>query len=210
MPRLQCPGAIYHLVTRGDGRRSLFHDDGHYARFTQGLSDEVDRSGIVLAFCWMPNHGHSLSKTPEPNLCRGMQHWLSGYANWYAKRNRRTGHLFQGRYIAFSVEDEGYYWMAEGNDPVLRRRRVRRINPVGVEANNSATPVRYSVTPDEYVGFRSSAAGRAMAAYLCRRYTREQPFENQHESRIPSLTPSLDLFGFDLSKRLVNFELANK
>ncbi len=39
-----------------------------------------------------------------------MQHWLSGYANWYAKRNRRTGHVFQGRYKAFPVEDEGYYW----------------------------------------------------------------------------------------------------
>ena len=64
MPRLQYSGAIYHLVTRGDGRRTLFHDDGHYARFTQGLSDEVDRSGwIVLAFCWMPNHVHALIKT---------------------------------------------------------------------------------------------------------------------------------------------------
>lgn len=56
-PRLQYPGAIYQLVTRGDGRRT---------------------------------HVHALIKTPEPNLCRGMQHWLSGYANWYAKRNRRT------------------------------------------------------------------------------------------------------------------------
>ena len=90
-PRLQYPGAIYHLVTRGDGRRTLFHDDGHDARFTQGLIDEVSWSGwIVLAFCWMPNHVHALIKTPEPNLCRGMQHWLSGYANWYAKRNRYT------------------------------------------------------------------------------------------------------------------------
>ena len=40
-PRLQYPGAIYHLVTRGNGRRTLFHDDGHYSRFTQGLNDEV-------------------------------------------------------------------------------------------------------------------------------------------------------------------------
>ncbi len=58
----------------------------------------------------MPNHIHALIKTPHPNLCRGMQRWLSGYANGYAKRNRRTGHLFQGRYKAFPVEDEGYYW----------------------------------------------------------------------------------------------------
>lgn len=66
LPRLQYSGAIYHLVTRGDGRRTLFHDDGHYERFTQGLRDEVARSGwIVLAFCWMPNHVHALIKTPE-------------------------------------------------------------------------------------------------------------------------------------------------
>ena len=61
LPRIQYPGAIYHLLTRGDGRRALFHDEGHYTRFTQGLSDEVVRSGwIVLAFCWMPNHVHAL------------------------------------------------------------------------------------------------------------------------------------------------------
>ncbi len=110
-PRIQFPGANYHVVIRGDGRRGLFHDSGHYQRFTQGLQDEVQRSGwIVLAFCWMPNHIHALIQTPEPNLARGMQHWLSEYANWYAKRNRRTGHLYQGRYKAFLVEDAGYYW----------------------------------------------------------------------------------------------------
>ena len=58
----------------------------------------------------MPNHIHALIQTPELNLSSGMQHWLSGYANWYAKRNRRTGHLYQGRYKAFLVEDAGYYW----------------------------------------------------------------------------------------------------
>jgi hypothetical protein len=58
----------------------------------------------------MPNHIHALIQTPEPNLAKGMQHWLSGYANWFAKRNGRTGHLYQGRYKAFLVEDAGYYW----------------------------------------------------------------------------------------------------
>lgn len=110
-PRIQFAGANYHIVTRGDGRRPLFHDQGHYDRFTLGLKQEVERSGwIVLTFCWMPNHIHALIQTPEPNLASGMQHWLSGYANWYAKRNQRTGHLYQGRYKAFLVEDAGYYW----------------------------------------------------------------------------------------------------
>jgi len=57
----------------------------------------------------MPNHIHALIKTPEPNLSNGMQHWLSGYANWYAKRNRRTGHLYQGRFKAFQVENSSYF-----------------------------------------------------------------------------------------------------
>ena len=110
-PRIQFAGANYHVVTRGDGRRALFHDQGHYERFTDGLRQQTERSGwIVLAFCWMPNYIHALIQTPEPNLASGMQHWLSGYANWYAKRNRRTGHLYQGRYKAFLVEDAGYYW----------------------------------------------------------------------------------------------------
>ncbi len=86
MPRLhriQFPGANYHVIALGDGRRRLFHDLGHYQRFTRGLPEEVGRSGwIVLAYCWMPNHIHALIQTPEPNLARGMQHWLSGYANW--------------------------------------------------------------------------------------------------------------------------------
>ena len=150
----------------------------------------------MLAFCWMPNHVHALIKTPEPNLCRGMQHWLSGYANWYAKRNRPTGLLFQGRY----TEDflRRVLSMAEGDDPVLHRRRVRSANPVSVDSIFGTTASQYAVSADENVGFRSGTAGRDMAAYLCRRYTsatlRElsERFGLSHpaESRIPSLTPA--------------------
>ena len=111
LSRLQYEDAIYHVVTRGDDQRRLCHDEGHYKRFTEGLAEQVDRRGWqVIAYCWMPNHIHALIRTPQPNLARGIQHWLSGYANWYAKRNRRTGHLYQGRYKAYPVEDEGYDW----------------------------------------------------------------------------------------------------
>jgi putative transposase len=62
LPRLEYPNAIYHVVTRGDGRRQLFHDDRHCERFTQGLIDEVNRSSwLVTAYCWMPNHIHDLT-----------------------------------------------------------------------------------------------------------------------------------------------------
>ena len=54
-PRVKFPGAIYHVVTRGDGRQLLFHDDRHYQRFTEGLEAEVLReaslgSDLVFGF----------------------------------------------------------------------------------------------------------------------------------------------------------------
>jgi len=170
LPRLQYPGAIYHIVTRGDGRRKLFHDDGHFERFTRGLAEEVDRSGwIVIAYGWMPNHIHALIKTPQPNLCRGMQHWLSGYANWYAKRNRRTGHLNPPdpklerlRDWVHGGEDflKRTLAMASGEDEGANRRRRRRMVPVTVDAVLDATALQYGTSADRYCGYRSSAVGR--------------------------------------------------
>ena len=136
VPRLQYENAIYHIVTRGDGRRKLFHGEDHYKRFTKGLAEEVDRSGWqVVACCWMPNQIHALIKTPRPNLCNGMQHWLSGY------------------------------------DAEEFERQIRRSSVITVDDVIENTAKEYGVSPAEYSGFRSSAGGRDVAAYLCRRFT---------------------------------------
>jgi hypothetical protein len=56
----------------------------------------------------MTNHFHLVIRTPEPNLSRAMQ-WLNGtYADWFNRRHKRAGHLFQGRFHAFVVEKEAY------------------------------------------------------------------------------------------------------
>ncbi len=109
--RIEFPNAIYHVMARGNGRQAIFHTDSDYQRMTDGLAKTVDRTGWqVFAFVWMPNHVHLFLRTPKPNLSVGMQYLLSGYANWYAKRHQRTGHLFQGRFKAELVEDESYFW----------------------------------------------------------------------------------------------------
>jgi hypothetical protein len=77
--------------------------------------------GELLAFVVLSNHLHLLVRTPRPNLGRGMQRFLSGYALWYARRRRRSGHLFQGRYRAEMIEDESYYWVVS---------RYIHLNPV--------------------------------------------------------------------------------
>ena len=198
-PRIQFPGANYHLITRGDGRQKLFHDQGHYERFTKGLEEEVQRCGwIVLSFCWMPNHIHALIQTPQPNLATGMQHWLSGYANWYAKRNRRTGHLFKEnlREWVFGSEDflRRMVALAEGSRPNRHQSTSRRLRTVSMQEILRATALEHGVEPSDYSGFRSPAAGRDMAAWLCRRWT---------GSTLAELGPAFGLAGTDSVSNLV-------
>jgi REP element-mobilizing transposase RayT len=78
-------------MARGNGRQAIFHIEDDYQRMTDGLAKTVSRTDWqVLAYVWMPNHIHLLVRTPKPNLSRGMQYLLSGYANWYAKRHQRS------------------------------------------------------------------------------------------------------------------------
>ncbi len=107
--RIEFPGAIYHVMSRGNARQTVFRDDSDYQRLIKGLETVVGRLGWdLLCFVLMPNHFHLLVRTPRPNLSRGMQHLTSGYANWCSRRHRRPGHTFQGRFKSELIEDESY------------------------------------------------------------------------------------------------------
>ncbi len=109
--RIEYEDAIYHVMTRGNARQDIVHDDDDRRRILDDLERVVARSGwLVLSFVVMTNHLHILLRTPRPNLARGMQAFLSSYSLHVARRRRRPGHVFQGRYKAEMIEDESYYW----------------------------------------------------------------------------------------------------
>ena len=109
--RIEYEGAIYHVTARGNARQQIVLADADRTRLWEGLAAAAVRYGWeLLAFVFMTNHLHLLLRTPRPNLSAGMQYFLSGYANWFARRHRRPGHLFQGRFKGHLVEDESYFW----------------------------------------------------------------------------------------------------
>ena len=109
--RIEYPGAIYHAMSRGNARQAIFRDDADRQKLLEYLEDSVVRCGWELfSFVFMPNHFHLFLRTPRPNLGKGMQRLLSSYANSFARRHRRPGHLFQGRYKGELIEDETYFW----------------------------------------------------------------------------------------------------
>ncbi|HYK03157.1 MAG TPA: transposase [Thermoanaerobaculia bacterium] len=107
--RLDLPGALHHVTSRGNERRRIFRSNRDREAFLQLLADAVKRfRWSVTAWVLMTNHYHLVIQTPEPNLSRGMQ-WLNGtYADWFNRRHKRSGHLFQGRFKSFLIDKETY------------------------------------------------------------------------------------------------------
>jgi putative transposase len=72
--RVQYPGAIYHVMNRGDRREPIFADDRDRRRFLDTLSEAGAKTGWQIhAWCLLPNHFHLVVETPQPNLVAGMK-----------------------------------------------------------------------------------------------------------------------------------------
>ena len=109
--RIEYAGAIYHVMSRGNARQAIFRDDTDRQELLEDLEGTVVRCGWELfSFVFMPNHFRLFFRTPRPDLSRGMQRLLSTYASGYARRHRRPGHLFQGRFQVELIENESHFW----------------------------------------------------------------------------------------------------
>ena len=79
--RIEYPGALYHITSRGNERRKIFIDDIDKRRFLE---------------------------TPQGNLTKVMHGINGGYTGYFNRRYRRSGHLFQGRYKAILIDKDRY------------------------------------------------------------------------------------------------------
>lgn len=107
--RIEYPGALYHVTTRGNARQDIYLDEQDRLDFLRMLGDVVVRKGWVChGYCLMTNHNHTLIQTPEPNLSRGMQLLNGRYAQSFNRAHGREGYVLQNRYKAILVEQESY------------------------------------------------------------------------------------------------------
>ncbi len=104
--RIEFEDAIYHLCARGNARQPVFRDERDCARFLKLLSESTQRfEAAILCFVLMGNHFHLVAQTHRPNLRRWMHWLLVAYTVYFNRRHRSSGHLFQGRYKSFLVQD---------------------------------------------------------------------------------------------------------
>lgn len=103
-PRFQYPGAVYHVMARGNGGDAVFVTDDDRKAFLHRLGQVCESHGWkVHAWVLMDNHFHLLLETPQANLVSGMKWLLSAYSQGWNRARLRRGHVFQGRYKAVPV-----------------------------------------------------------------------------------------------------------
>lgn len=133
MPRLHVNDAYYHVLARGNNKQDIFHGDADYRLYLGLLGKYGARHGVTThAYALMPNHVHLLVQVGTKPLYRLMHVLQQTYTQAHNKEHQRVGHLFQGRYKAFLIDDEAY---------LLALVRYIHLNPV--EAGLCADPLHY-------------------------------------------------------------------
>jgi REP element-mobilizing transposase RayT len=107
--RIEYPGAVYHVTSRGNARNKIFSDDQDRKLFLSILGAVVKRyNWLCHAYCLMDTHYHMMIETPDANLSIGMRQLNGIYTQTYNRRHETPGHIFQGRYKAILVQKENY------------------------------------------------------------------------------------------------------
>jgi len=120
--RIEYPGAYYHVMNRGNSKQDIFITDGNRATFLRALEDSSQIYDVsVICYVLMSNHFHLIVQTNQANLSEFMRHFLVTYTVRFNRRQKKTGHLFQGRYKSLLVEQDEY---------LLPLSRCIHLNPV--------------------------------------------------------------------------------
>jgi REP element-mobilizing transposase RayT len=121
-PRIHFPGAVYHVILRGNAGDPIFFEDRDRLRLYLYLQHATEKFNCrIHGFCLMTNHIHLIMQVADTPLARIMQSVTLRYTKWINYTQGRTGHVFQGRYKALLLDADVY---------LLELVRYVHLNPV--------------------------------------------------------------------------------
>ncbi len=109
-PRIEIAG-YYHIINRGVEQRVIFKEPNDYEYFEELMCFYAKSYGITIHnYCLMSNHYHLLIEISQENLSKFMKQLNMNYAIYFNKKNKRVGHLWQGRFKSWYVTNEAYFY----------------------------------------------------------------------------------------------------
>lgn len=134
--RIEYPGAVYHITSRGNEKKDIFRDNIDRESFLNILFKVNNRyNWTCYAYCLMDNHYHIVIETPDGNLSLGMRQLNGVYTQTFNRRHTRAGHLFQGRFKAILIQKDSH---------LLEVCRYVALNPVRARAVSKPNQWRWS------------------------------------------------------------------
>jgi putative transposase len=129
-------GAFYHVIVRGNQRQKIFRDDRDRLYYLKRIEHYRERYRfIVYAYVLMSNHVHMLVETSITPLSKILQGIQFTYTQYYNRRYRTVGHLFQGRYKAILCDRDAY---------LLELVRYIHLNPARLKSSEDVATYRWS------------------------------------------------------------------
>ena len=203
--RIEYPGALYHITSRGNARQRTFLDEADRLKFLEIIKDYHDRYGILIhSYALMDNHYHLVIETPGANLVKVM-HGINGrYTSYFNRTHSRSGHLFQGRYKAILVDKKPY---------LLQLSRYVHLNPVRAGVVEHPELYQWSSYPGyigkgkkyewiEYSWMLSQFGSQAGVAEKKYRIYTEEALEGEVESPLKNVYGQVMLGGDEFIKKI--------
>jgi REP element-mobilizing transposase RayT len=135
-PRVEFEGAFYHVIVRGNQRQKIFLDDQDRLYYLGRVEHYRQRYKFkIYAYVLMSNHVHLLCETGKTPLSRIVQGIQFTYTQYYNRRHRTVGHLFQGRYKAILCDRDAY---------LLELVRYIHLNPTRLNKPEKLATYRWS------------------------------------------------------------------
>ena len=114
--RITLGGYVYHVLNRANGRLRIFHRDGDFHAFERVLAEGIARFSMRLCgYCIMPNHWHLLLWPINDGDLSDFMQWITlTHTQRYHSSHQTigTGHLYQGRFKSFPIQDDSHYLTA--------------------------------------------------------------------------------------------------
>jgi putative transposase len=145
-------GYCYHVLNRGNARRTVFHKEGDFEAFVKLLGQAQERVDVrLLAYCLMPNHFHLVVwPRQDGDLSDYMMWLLTAHVRRYHQHYHSCGHVWQGRFRAFAIQED---------DHLLTVLRYIERNPLRAGLVQRAEDWRWSSASRVAVGTRRLDAG---------------------------------------------------
>ena len=107
MARVVVSGVPHHVTQRGNRRQETFFNEADYSAYLELMAEWCERSGVIVwAYCLMPNHVHLIVvPESEDGLRRGIGEAHRRYSRRINFREGWRGHLWQGRFASFPMDE---------------------------------------------------------------------------------------------------------